>query len=247
MGFDVEGKTALVTGANRGIGKVITETLLKHGASKVYAAVRDVSSAEPLTKEHGDKVVPVELDLTKPATINAAAKTAEDVELVVNNGGVLQTATAFSDDALEALDFEMDVNVKGLIRMVRAFTPVLKANGGGAFVQLNSIASMKTFPDFTTYCASKAASYAVTQALRVQLEDQGTQILSVHPGPIDTDMGQQAGFDEMADPPETVAEGIVASLKSGDFHCFPDSMAKDVGAAYESFAKQVVVADISEG
>ena len=163
MSYDVRDKTILVTGANRGIGKAITNTLLKHGAGKIYAVVRRPASADSLVESHGDKVVPLQFDLTQPNTIKAAADTASDVTLVINNAGVLRTATAFSDDAIEALQFEMEANVYGLIRVAQAFAPVLKANGGGALVQLNSIVSIKCFPQFTTYCASKAAAYSLTQ------------------------------------------------------------------------------------
>ncbi|MFI4849832.1 MAG: SDR family oxidoreductase [Gimesia chilikensis] len=246
MGYEISGQVGLVTGANRGIGKSILEALLKAGAAKVYAAVRDPASVSGLTDEYGDKVVPLELDLTKPDTIKTAAQTASDVSLVVNNAGVLKTASALSEDALESLEFEMNANVYGLIRVAQAFAPVLKANGGGALVQLNSVASLKTFPDFTTYCASKAAAYAVTQGLKDQLKEQGTQVVSVHPGPIATDMGHTAGFDEIAEPPELVADGVVAALQAGEFHVFPDSLAKDMGAAYESFAKNVVEPAMSE-
>ncbi len=247
MSYEVRGKVALVTGANRGIGKVIAETLLKHGATKVYAAVRDPASAAALVEIYGDKVVPIELDLTKPATIAAAAKTAGDVSLVINNAGVLRTATPFSDNAIEDLKFELDANLFGLVHMAREFAPVLKANGGGAFAQLNSVVSMKCFPEFTTYCASKAAAYAVTQALRAFLGEQGTAVLSVHPGPIDTDMGEAAGLSEVAESPSLVAEAIVADLEAGNFHCFPDSTAKQIGEAYRGFAASVIEGDISEG
>ncbi len=247
MSYDVQDQIALVTGANRGIGKAITESLIKHGAKKVYAAVRDVASVAPLVAEHGVQVMPVELDLTKPETIQAAAETASDASLVINNAGVLRTATALSDDAIEALQFEMDANVFGLIHMAQAFAPVLKSNGGGAFVQLNSVVSMKCFPQFTTYCASKAAAYSITQALKSLLKDQGTQVMSVHPGPIATDMGDAAGLSEIAEPPELVGECIVEALKAGDFHAYPDTMAKQVGAAYHDFATNVVEADIAEG
>ncbi|QDT93150.1 SDR family oxidoreductase [Gimesia algae] len=247
MGYEIQGQVALVTGANRGIGKVILEGLLKEGAAKVYAAVRDTSSVAGLIDEYGDKVVPVEFDLTKPALIKNAAEVASDVSLVVNNAGVLKPTTALSEDAVESLEFEMTANVYGLMRVAQAFAPVLKANGGGALVQLNSVASLKNFPQFTTYCASKAASYSVTQALKDLLKEQGTLVVSVHPGPIATDMGHDAGFDEIAESPELVAEGIVAALKAGEFHVFPDSMAKDVGAAYHSFAENVIEAEMAEG
>jgi len=247
MGFDVKGKNALVTGANRGIGKAITHSLLKAGAAKVYAAVRDTSSVSDWEEVAAGKVVPVECDLTKPETIEAAAKTATDVSLVINNAGVLTVTSGLDADAIESLQYEINVNVYGLMRMAQAFAEVLKANGGGAFVQLNSVASQKSFPEFTTYCASKAASYSVTQALRSLLAEQGTAVHSVHPGPIDTDMGTTAGFEGISDPPAMVGEAIVAALQSGDFHVFPDTMAKQVGAAYESFAKNVVEADMMEG
>ena len=247
MSIEVQGKSVLVTGANRGIGKAISETLIKHGAAKIYAAVRNPASAEPLVSAHGEKIIPLELDLTRPDTIQAAAKTASDVTVVINNAGVLRTATAFSEDAIEALQFEMDANVFGLIRMAQAFAPVLKSNGGGVFVQLNSVVSMKCFPQFTTYCASKAAAYSITQAMHSLLKDQGTAVLSVHPGPIATDMGDAAGLTAIAEPPELVGEAIVAALKAGDFHVFPDSMAKQIGGAYQSFAQNVVEAEMSEG
>ena len=95
--------------------------------------------------------------------------------------------------------------------------------------------------------ASKAAAYLITQALREQLADQGTAVVSVHPGPIATDMARDAGFGDIGDPPAMVAEGIVAALASGDFHVFPDTMAQEIGSAYQSFAENVIEAESAEG
>ncbi|MEN1679334.1 MAG: SDR family oxidoreductase [Planctomycetota bacterium] len=246
MAFDVSGKTALVTGANRGIGKMIVESLLAHGAAKVYAAVRKLESAEPLVAAHGDKVVAVQIDYAAPVSFENAAAAAADAQLVVNNAGILKAATPLDPAAIATLQEEIEVNVFGLMRMAQAFAPVLAKNGGGALVQLNSVASLRSFPPFATYCASKAASYSLTQALRELLTEQGTQLLSVHPGPIATDMATDAGFDE-ADPPERVAEAIVAALAAGEFHVFPDTMAEQFGAAYGTFAKGVIEAPLTEG
>lgn len=248
MPFDVRNKTALVTGANRGIGKAILETLLKHGASKVYAAVRKLDSAQPLVAEHGDKVVPIEVDYDRPETIAAAADAAADVHLVVNNAGILKTAAPLDAHAIETLEQELHVNVFGLMRAAQAFAPRLAENaadGGAAMVQLNSVASIRCFTPFATYCASKAASYSLTQALRESLAGRGVHVLSVHPGPIGTDMAEDAGFED-TDPPEVVAEAVIAALVKGDFHVFPDRMAKDVYRVYQAFAEQVVEAPMQE-
>ena len=245
MNYDIIDKTALVTGANRGIGKAIVESFLNNGATKIYAAVRTLDTASPLVQQHGDRIVPIQIDLANPETIVAAAVTAKDVQVVVNNAGVFRASTPLAAEAIDSLEFEMTINVFGLIRMAQAFAPVLKANGGGAFVQLNSLASIKCFADFTTYSASKAAAYSITQALRELLGQQGTAVLSVHPGPITTDMSDAAGMSEIAEPPSLVAEGIIAALKAGDFHLFPDSMAKQFWGAYQSFAENIVEADLS--
>lgn len=247
MGFDVTGSVALVTGANRGIGKVIVESLVKHGAKQVYAAVRDPASAAPLTASLGGTVKVVELDLSKPATIEAAARHAKDVQLVINNAGVLRAADPFAADAFDALRYELDVNVIGLMHMARAFAPVLQSNGGGAFVQLNSVASLKSFPAFSTYCASKAAAYSITQALRELLAPNGTMVVSVHPGPIATDMAHSAGLGEIADPPEVVAEALIAGLKAGVFHVFPDKMARQFEEAYRGFAQGIIETPMTVG
>ncbi len=246
MTFDVKNKTVLVTGANRGIGKAILEEALQRGAAKVYAAVRNVGSASPLVAEHGDRVVPIRLDLDDAATITAAAETATDVDVVINNAGVMKISTAIGKDAIETLQFEMNANVYGLIRVAQAFAPVLKANGGGAFAQLNSVASVKTFPDFATYCASKAASYSITQGLRGTLGAQGTHVVSVHPGPIQTDMGAAAGFGDIAASPSLVAASIFDAIAEGRFHAWPDPTAQQVGDAYQSFAEHIVGVDMQE-
>lgn len=243
---NVKGKVALITGANRGIGAAIVEAFFDKGIKKVYAAVRDLDSAAGLVEKYSDRLVPVLLDLEKPGTIIAAADLAKDAQIVVNNAGVLRNSTPLADDALESLAFEMKINVEGLIRMAQAFAPVLKKNGGGAFVQLNSVASLKCFVDFATYSASKAAAYSITQGLREQLALQGTAVLSVHPGPIATDMANTAGFMEIAEPSSLVAEGIVEALKNGDFLLFPDSVAQQVWGAYQGFAENVIEADASE-
>jgi NAD(P)-dependent dehydrogenase (short-subunit alcohol dehydrogenase family) len=241
MSYDISNKTALITGANRGIGKAIVETFLQHGAKRIYVGVRSLDKAADLVDAHGDKVIPIAIDYEQPDTITAAAQIAHDVEVVVSNAGVLIGANVMAPDVIEQFQTELNINVYGLLRMAHAFAPVLKANGGGAFVQINSIASLHSAPHFATYAGSKAAAYSFTQALRPVFEDQGTATLSVHPGPIDTDMAAASGLTD-TDPPSVVSEGIVAALKAGDFHNFPDRMAKDFERAYHNFAEGIIEA-----
>jgi len=243
---DIKDKVALVTGANRGIGKAIVDAFLSHSAAKVYTAVRHLHAAEPLVEQYGGKVVPVQLDLEEPETIVAAASRARDVQVEVNNAAVFMASTPLDRNALDALELGMNTNVFGLVRVAQAFSPVLKQNGGGAFVQINSIASLVCASNFATHSACKAAAYSITQALRELLGSQGTAVLSVHPGLIASDMGHTAGLAGSAEPPSVVAEGIVGALRAGDFHLFPDSLAKRVGAAYRSFSETVIEFGIPE-
>lgn len=243
----VKDKVVFVSGANRGIGKSIVETFIEAGAKKVYAAARKLESLNPLMSAFGNRITPIQMDLNRPESIQEAARLASDVDVVVNNAGILNQAAPLAEDAIAQMQQEIDVNVYGLMRVSQAFAPVLKQNGGGAFVQLNSVASFKNFPMFSTYCASKAAAYSITQALREALSEQGTQVISVHPGPIATDMANDAGMGEMAEPAALVPAAILAALETGAFHAYPDTMAKQIGEAYQSFAAGVVEANLMEG
>jgi len=244
MSISIKNKVALVTGANRGIGKAIVESFINHGAKKVYLAVRNPESTQALEEQFGDKVVTVQADVSDTNSIKKLAEQAKDVEILVNNAGVLVPSSPLGENAEKALAKELDVNVFGLLRVTNAFAEILE-NNQGALVQLNSVASIKNFSDLSTYSASKAASYSLTQGLREKLGEKGVSILSVHPGPIATDMGAQAGFDD-GDSTTSVSEGIVSALEAGDFHLFPDVMAKQFEAAYQSFSDNIVTADLSE-
>ncbi|WP_299779573.1 SDR family oxidoreductase [uncultured Formosa sp.] len=244
MSISIENKVALVTGANRGIGKAIVESFINHGAKKVYLAVRDVNSTKDLEAKYGAKVITLKADVSDTNSINELAATANDVDIVVNNAGIGNPFSTIDNDVENDFMSQLQVNAFGLLRVANAFAKTLEAKKG-AIVQLNSIASIKNFPQLSTYSASKAASYSLTQGLRYELGNKGVTVLSVHPGPIDTDMAATAGFENAAQTSE-VSEAIVKALKAGDFHLFPDAMAKQFEGAYQSFSDNIVMANISE-
>ena len=192
MGYELPGKTALVTGANRGIGEAIVDALVAAGVRKVYAAARSISALDPLVARHGSRVTPLQLDVTDAAQIAAAAATASDVDLLVNNAGIVGFfGGEFTDSQwIEGGRQEMEVNFLGTFAVTQAFAPVLAKNGGGAIANLNSVASLVSFPILAAYSASKAATHSLTQVTRAMLRGQNTQVFGVYPGPIDTKMGE---------------------------------------------------------
>ncbi len=192
----IENSVALVTGANRGIGQHFTRLLLEGGAAKVYAGARDVASITT------PGVEPLALDITDPDSVAAAAQRAGDVNLLVNNAGVALAQEVVSGD-LAKMRTEIETNVFGTLSMIRAFAPVLARNGGGAVVNILSAASWFTYPGSSSYAVSKAAQWALTNGIRLELSPQGTLVTGVHVGMVDTDM--TAGLEvEKLDPAEFV-------------------------------------------
>jgi len=249
--FDIRGKVALVTGANRGIGAAIVHALVQAGAAKVYAAVRTVESAAPLVQQYNNSssstvIVPLHLDLSDPASIHEAARQATDVQLLVNNAGVLTSShTPLDQEAIDNLQYELQVNVFGFLHVAQAFAPILQQddeNDLTCLVQINSTSSMRqpASVGVATYAASKAASYSLTQALRNQLEGKNVKVISVHPGPIATDMAINAGFGEGKPPASLVADCVVKALGKDDFLVFPDPISQAIGEEYKSYAERII-------
>ena len=237
MTFPVAGKIALVTGANRGIGQAIVDALVAAGAKKVYAAARQSDDLAPLVKRHGNRIVPLQLDVTIDAQIAAAVIAAPDVQLLVNNAGIAGTpGNAYTDAQwIAAGRREMDVNFFGTFAVSQAFAPVLARNGGGAIANLASVASLVNFPMLLAYSASKAATHSLTQATRMMLAGQGTRVFGIYPGPIDTRMAD--GIDMPKTSPADCAHAIVEGIEAGAEEIFPDAMSQGMGTAYEGSPK----------
>ncbi|MDP9794752.1 NAD(P)-dependent dehydrogenase (short-subunit alcohol dehydrogenase family) [Catenuloplanes nepalensis] len=211
--MQIKGATALVTGANRGIGRHLAAQLVGRGA-KVYAAAR-----RPETVDF-DGVVPIALDITDTAAVETAARTAGDVDLLVNNTGI-NTFTPLLGD-LDRIHADMNTNLWGTLSMVRGFAPVLAANGGGAVVTIASGTSWMAMPDAGTDAVSKAAVWNMSNGLRWELAGQGTSVISVHLGCADTGMGD--GPLEKGDPPD-VARATLDGIERDDWEVIVDDQA----------------------
>jgi NAD(P)-dependent dehydrogenase (short-subunit alcohol dehydrogenase family) len=218
--MDIKGKVALVTGANRGLGRAITEALLAAGAAKVYGAVRDPKSlAIP-------GVMPLQLDVTDPASIAAAAAAAPDVALVVNNAGIFQTGSALAPEALDAAERMLATNTFGAWRVAQAFAPALAKSGGGAIVNVLSALSWVVIDGTAAYSVSKAAAWAMTNGLRKALAGQNTQVVGVHIAYMDTDMA--AGVPGPKTSPVDVARQIVEAITEGRSEVLADAVTRQV-------------------
>lgn len=219
--MDIQGSVALVTGANRGLGRAYAEALLEQGA-KVYAGVRDPASVTD------SRLVPVPLNVTDRAQASAAAERLTDVDLVINNAGVSQPALPL-DVSLEDARHELEVNYLGSLSVAQAFAPVLAANGGGALVNVLSVASWIALPRLTTYAASKSAAWAMTNALRQQLLPNGTLVVGVHAGYLDTDLAAVVPAEQKS-PPALVVNATLRAIEAGEVEVLADDWTRSVKA-----------------
>jgi NAD(P)-dependent dehydrogenase (short-subunit alcohol dehydrogenase family) len=178
--MNIAGSTALVTGANRGLGRHLAGELLARGAT-VYAGARHPDQVElPGVKA-------LALDITDPASVAAAADVAGDLTLLINNAGS-STGTGLLTGDLEQIRLEMDTHFFGTLSVVRAFAPKIAANGGGSVLNILSVLSWVSFPTVGAYCAAKSAEWSLTNALRVELAEQQIRVAGLHVGYMDTDM-----------------------------------------------------------
>jgi len=220
--MEIKESVALVTGANRGIGRAFVRALVDHGAAKVYAGARDPATVV-------DKgVIPLELDVTRPADITAAAAAADDVTIVINNAGVFDSSTKLLEGSLDDAHQAMEVNYFGTWAVSSAFAPILARNGGGALVNMLSVASWVGRPEFPGYAASKAAQWSLTQSLREGLREQGTLVVGVHAGFVDTDLSTWIDAPKIS--AASVAEQTMQALANGSTEVLADERARQIKA-----------------
>jgi NAD(P)-dependent dehydrogenase (short-subunit alcohol dehydrogenase family) len=216
----VAGSIALVTGANRGLGRAFARALLEKGAVRVYAAARN---PEAVTLRG---VVPLKLDVTNEEDVRAVVPAAGDIDLLVNNAGIARPGGFLAEGAVEAAREQFEVNFVGPLRMARALAPVLARNGGGAIVNVLSVASWMNGPMLATYGASKSAAWALTNGLRIELAGQGTQVVGLHAGFIDTDLARD--IDAPKSSPEEIARTTLEALERGEGQVLADEISRQV-------------------
>ena len=232
----IDGSTALVTGANRGIGLAITQALLDRGAAKVYATARDPKTFEALHERYGSRLVPLRLDVTNAGQVAEVAREATDVDLLFSNAGAFEPTELISDGIVDVARREMEVNYFGALRMLQSFAGTL-VRRGGVLVNVGSAAGLTNVPIQPTYSASKAAQHSLTQASRALLAAQGVRVHGVYPGPVDTDMTRDLPPQFPKTPPEDVAQQILDGVEAGDEDIFPDPYATAFGEQFYSSPK----------
>lgn len=217
--MQLDNATLLITGANRGIGLAFAREALARGARKVYAAARDPASITL------PGVEAIRLDVTKPDEVAAAAQRCGDVTLLVNNAGVAIFG-GILDSSIEAVRAQFETNYLGPLLLSRAFAPVLKANGGGAILNVLSVASWISSPGLAVYGSSKSAAWSLTNGLRHELRGQGTQVLGLHMGFVDTDLTR--GIELPKSTPESIVRQAYDALESGAEEVLGDDFTRQV-------------------
>ena len=219
--MDINNSVALVTGANRGLGRAFAQRLLDRGARKVYATARRAGTVDL------PGVEVLALDVTDPASVRAAAEAASDVTLLVNNAGIT-TGTSLVTGPLDGVRHELETNLFGSLAMIRELAPALAANGGGAVVNVLSAMSWFGVDGANAYHLSKAAAWAMTNGVRLELAGQGTLVTAVHLGLADTDMSAGWSVDKIA--PSDLADAALDGVEAGSAEVLADQWSRDVKA-----------------
>jgi len=233
--MQIKDSVALVTGANRGIGRAFVDALLERGASRIYAAARDVASLDAVVRLDPTRIRTLKLDITSAEDARAAAAQAKDLTLLINNAAELALGR-FTDIPVEAVRGNMETNFFGLLNVITAFVPALERNGG-SIVNILTLLSLASMPGVAAYNASKAAGWSLTQSLRAELGARGIRVHGVFPGAVDTEMARS--FEIPKPPAIDVARATLAGVDADEEDIYPDAMSQQVYAAWRADHKAV--------
>lgn len=219
--MEVRESVTLVTGANRGLGHAFVQALLAAGAKKVYVGARTLMEvADP-------RLQPLKLDITDPHDISNTSHRCHDVTILINNAGIMRSSPLLASPSMDNAQAEMETNYFGTLAMCRAFAPILGSNGGGALVNMLSVVSWYTNPFNGSYGASKAAEWALTNGVRIELRKQGTLVIGVYAGFINTDMASHIDDPEKSRP-EDVASETVKAIATGREEVLADESSRRI-------------------
>jgi len=233
--MQIKDSVALVTGANRGIGRAFVEALLERGASRIYAAARDLATLDAVARLDPTRIRTLKLDVTSTEDSRAAAAQAKDLTLLINNAAVLDMGGP-TDVPVDAVRGNMETNFFGLLNVITAFVPVLERNEG-SIVNILTLLSLASIPGVAAYNASKAAGWSLTQSFRADLARRGIQVHGVFPGLVDTDMARPFGSPKT--PAIDVARATLAGVEADEEDIYPDPMSRQVYAAWRADHKAV--------
>jgi NAD(P)-dependent dehydrogenase (short-subunit alcohol dehydrogenase family) len=229
--MQIKGCVALVTGASRGLGRAFAVGLLQAGAAKVYGGLRAPRGGVVAGAQA------IQLDITNTSDVARAAEQCGDVTVLINNAGIASFMPLLASGSLETARAEMETNYFGTLAMCRAFAPVLARNGGGAIVNMLSVVSWFNAPMQGSYCASKSAAWSLTRGIRIELKRQGTLVVGVYAGYIDTDMASHLTAPKAR--PEDVVAATLRGIEAGDEEILADERARSVHAT--TFAEPTVM------
>lgn len=235
--MQVKDSVVLVTGANGGIGKQFVEALRTAGAARIYVCARNPEKVANLASIDPKQIIPVQLDVTDAQSVNEAAAQCQDVRLLINNAGVSLNQGVIAAPNLDSARAEIEVNYFGMLSMCRAFAPILKKNGGGAIVNMVSLLGRAHLPFSGSYSVSKAAALSMTQGVRAELASQGTLVVAVMPGTVDTEMAKDWPDPKVS--PTEVAKVALQAVLDGVEDVYPGQQATEVAAQLLSDPKGV--------
>ena len=232
--MNLQTQVALVTGANRGIGRALVLALLNAGVKKIYATARSIDKLAQLPSD--PRVVPLQVEVSDANSVAELATAAPDATLLINNAGVLDFGSVL-EAPLAAFERNFATNFYGVLHMSRAFAPVLERHGGGAIVNILTLVALASMPGLGVYNASKAAAWSLTQSLRANLASRNIEVYGVFPGAVDTDM--LAGVEMPKTSPTDIADAVLRGLTESREDIFPDPMSSSLYVAWKADHKAV--------
>jgi len=237
--MNIKDAVVLITGANRGLGSALVNASLEAGAQRVYAGAREPKQLEALVGAARGRVTPLAIDITSAESLARAAELAPDVNLLINNAGVLASYNPLTSSEAD-LGRDFAINFFGTLAATKAFLPALERKsrtGRAAIVNLLSVVSLANMPSIAGYSASKAAAASITQALRVELAKLNIGVHGVFAGAIDTDMTRAMSIAKAN--PHDVANAILRGVEQNDDDIFPDEMSRGAFATWRKDPKEL--------